>query len=77
MTSYRVLVSNDSHAWTAVRNESGDVVSITEQIFYEEKHRWESGDCPCGVLICQISQCKTTKQHLSVIPLLVRANHIL
>ncbi|XP_030915743.1 inactive carboxypeptidase-like protein X2 [Geospiza fortis] len=26
VTSYRVLVSNDSHAWTAVRNESGDVI---------------------------------------------------
>ncbi|OXB64436.1 hypothetical protein ASZ78_000112 [Callipepla squamata] len=26
VTSFRVLVSNDSHAWTAVRNESGDVI---------------------------------------------------
>lgn len=60
MTSYRVLVSNDSHAWTAVRNESGDVVSITKQ-FYEIEQRWESGDCPHGVLICKISQCKTIR----------------
>lgn len=48
MTSYRVLVSNDSHAWTAVRNESGDVVSITKQKFYEEQ-RWESGAVHMGL----------------------------
>lgn len=36
MTSYKVLVSNDSHAWTAVKNESGDVVSITKQLFCEK-----------------------------------------
>lgn len=64
MTSYRVLVSNDSHAWTAVRNESGDVVSPPEQMVYEEEQRWERGGCPRGVLICQFSRCKITRQHL-------------
>lgn len=34
MTSYRVLVSNDSHAWTAVRNESGDVVSRMKHVLW-------------------------------------------
>lgn len=76
MTSYRVLVSNDSHAWTAVRNESGDVVSIAKQMFYEEEQRWESGGCSHGVFISQISQRKTTRQRLSMVPLILRANHI-
>lgn len=37
MTSYRVLVSNDSHAWTAVRNESGDVVSGMKRFMKKSK----------------------------------------
>lgn len=28
MTSYKVMVSNDSHAWVTVKNGSGDVVSL-------------------------------------------------
>lgn len=29
VTSYKVLVSNDSHTWVPVRNSSGDMVSAT------------------------------------------------
>jgi len=70
-------VSNDSHAWTAVRNESGDVVSIEKQMFYREKQRWESRGCPCGVFFCQVSYGRATRQRLSEIPLILRANSIM
>lgn len=28
MTSYKVMVSNDSHTWVTVKNGSGDMVSL-------------------------------------------------
>lgn len=28
MTSYKVMVSNDSHTWVTVKNGSGDMVSF-------------------------------------------------
>lgn len=29
MTSYKVMVSNDSHTWVTIKNGSGDMVSLS------------------------------------------------
>lgn len=42
MTSYKVMVSNDSHTWRTVRNGSEDMVSVSCGIYIQTGR-----DCRC------------------------------